>query len=70
MAVLRVWSYTDVQGIERGSCQLSMGQNKSFMESVVFRCSGEGSPQGPEPEKPAVYLHDFFLCAKLCTGTT
>lgn len=45
-----------------------MGQNKTFMEAVAFWCSGEGSPQSPEPEESAVYLHDFFLCAKPCTG--
>lgn len=66
---LRARCYTDIQGTERSSCQLFMGQNKTFMEAVAFWCSGEGNPQGPEPES-AVYLHDFSLCAKPCTGPT
>lgn len=51
-------------GYREGLLPAHQGPNKSFMESVTFWCSGEGSPQGSEPDESAVYLHDFFPMCK------
>lgn len=56
-------------GCREVSCQLIMGQNKSFMVSMASICAlvREG-PLGPELEGSVVCLHECFLCANLAQG--